>query len=298
MPIRFNFTPTQQQQRAQQDQEIEGYTLVGRGGWLTVLKYILGAGLAYLNARLFWTLIPHLITALIVAGMAVCLEISAVYCVVNYVRSIGPHRKWMGRFAVILGGFSLIHGTFSLIHETGYLAGWWIIPFYSNVVALPVIIVMLSLMFAILTMKHWSAKTYEALADRKIETLSNRADVLMEKNRLLDRQELVELKAGLFDDETRIKGELVHLAARRVAAGEQLNAVLAAIKDPRLREEIQIALAQITDDSAPQAPAQPTVNNPSPAIVTPDSFSQEERRIAQGVRQRQLPAGRNGRSSH
>jgi hypothetical protein len=252
MPFGFSLTPTQQQQRAQQDKEIEGYTLVGRGGWLTVLKYILGAGLAYLNAHLFWMLIPSIISALIVAGMAVCLEISAIYCVVNYVRSVDAHKRWIGRFAVILGSFSLIHATFSLVHMTGFASGWWFVAFYSNVLALPIIIILLSLMYAILTMKHWSAKTYETLADKKIETLSNRADVLMEKSRLLDAHELTELKAALFDEETRIKGELVHLAARRVAAGQQLDAVLVSVKNPAMREELRKALEDIGSSRLPE----------------------------------------------
>jgi hypothetical protein len=256
MPFGIRFTPTQQEHRQTQDQEIEGYTLVGRGGWLSVLKWILGIGLAYLNANLFWTLIPGLVTALIVAGMAVCLEISAIYCIVNYVRTKGIHKKWMGRFAVLLGSFSLVHATFSLIHATGYGSGWVFVAFYSNVLALPAIIILLSLTYAILTMKHPSASTYETLAEQKLTSLNNRAAVLTEKNRLLDAHELTELKAALFDEDTRIKGELVHLAARRVAAGEQLIAVLRGIKDPVLRREVQLAIADITNSEVEALPVE------------------------------------------
>src|SRR4030095_11191780 len=123
---------------------------------------------------------------------------SALYCVHNYPRSIDEHKKWLGRFAIILGVFSLAHAVFAIIHFTGYVRNNWFLDLYSHVIALPAIVILLSVTVATLNMKHWSRSVISLLADSKIGALMNRAQVLMERHRMLDVHELSQLKAELF----------------------------------------------------------------------------------------------------
>lgn len=235
MPL---INPGQKQQRDAQDKEIKNYTLVGNKGWLTVCKILVCALLAGWNAHLFVRTIPGWM-GIFTAFVAISVEITALYCVHNYVRSVDDHKKWLGRFAVILGVFSLAHAVLAIIDHTGYAGPSSFINFYSHVLALPIIVVLLSVTTATLAMKHWSAEVISDLAMSKLDNLKNRARVLMEQHRLLDAQELSQLKAELFDEETALKIALIPIVQRRIEASQQLDQMIAAIDDPLLRREIR-----------------------------------------------------------
>jgi hypothetical protein len=257
--------PGQQKQREAQDAEIANYTLVGNKGWLTYCKVMVGVLLAVWNANLFVNTIPGWM-GIFTAFVAVNLEATALYCVHNYTRSVGDHKTWLGRFAVILGLFSLTHAVFAILHYTGYAGENSFVSFYSHVVALPLIVLLLSVTVATLTMTHWSAAIIKELARSKINGLTNRARVLMEQNRLLDAQELVYLKAELFDQETAMKAELIPIVRRRIGASQQLERMIQEIEDPDLRREIRKDIAALTaTDEAAQLPATTGMNGRRPA---------------------------------
>ncbi len=262
MPLGLiNLAP--ERQRSAQDKEIRNYTLVGKGGWLTYCKWIVCALLAAWNANLFINTIPGRM-GYFTAFVAVNLEGTALYCVHNYTRSVDDHKKWLGRFAVILGLFSLTHAVFAVIHYTGYGDGSFI-KFYSHVVALPLIVILLSVTVATLTMTHWSAEVIEDLAASKLENLTDRARVLTEESRLLAAHELARLKAGLFDQETQLKAELVPIVARRIEASGELERMIEEINDPLLRREIRRdfeSLSSRLPETAPATPSAPA--RPSP----------------------------------
>jgi hypothetical protein len=140
---------------------------------------------------------------------------------------------------VILGSFSLIHAVLAIIDYTGYLGQNRFISLYSHVFALPIIVILLSVTTATLSMKHWSAEVIKDLAVSKLDSLRNRAGVLMVQHRLLDAHELSQLKASLFDQETALKMELVPVVQRRIQASQQLDQMIAQIDDPVLRAEIR-----------------------------------------------------------
>lgn len=225
-------------QRAKQDKEIKNYTLVGNKGWLTACKVLVCLLLAAWNAHFFITTIPGFM-GILTAIVAISVEITALYCVHNYTRSVDEHKVWLGRFAVILGGFSLIHAVLAIIDYTGYLGQNAFISLYSHVLALPIIVILLSVTTATLSMKHWSADVTQDLAFSKLQSLRNRAQVLMEQHRLLDAHELSQLKASLFDQGTALKMELVPIVQRRIKASEELEHMIAEIDDPRLQQEIR-----------------------------------------------------------
>src|SRR5262245_32492196 len=116
MPL---INPDPQRQRAAQSNRIKNYTLVGNGGFLTAFKWEICALLAVWNGYLFTETITGAMGVL-TAIVAISLEGMALYCVHNYTRSVGAHKKWLGRFAVLLGSFSLIHTVVAVVEHTGY----------------------------------------------------------------------------------------------------------------------------------------------------------------------------------
>lgn len=262
MPLGLRINPGQEQQRAAQDAEIKNYTLVGKGGWLTYCKWMVCALLAVWNANLFISTIPGWMGRF-TAFVAINLELTVLYCVHNYTRSIDDHKKWLGRFAVILGVFSLAHAVFAIMHYTGYAGSSRFIEFYSHVVALPAIVILLSITVATLAMKHWSAEVIIDLAVSKLESLRNRARVLMEQHRLLDAHELTQLKADLFDQETALKQALIPIVRRRIEASEQLERMIEEIDDPTLKREVRRDFDALTSP-AQTPPATTTAPAPRP----------------------------------
>jgi hypothetical protein len=199
--------------------------------------------------------------------VAIGVEITALYCVHNYTRSIDEHKLWLGRFAVILGVFSLMHAVLAIVDHTGYAgagAGRFI-NFYSHVLALPAIVILLSVTTATLSMKHWSAEVIKDLAVSKLDSLKNRARVLMEQHRLLDAQELSELKAELFDQETALKIALIPIVRRRIEASEQLEHMIEEIDDPTLRREVRRDFDALTS----RLPASPTATTTTHPQLSP-----------------------------
>jgi hypothetical protein len=260
MPLQIN--PGQQRHRSAQDAEIKNYTLAGKGGWLTYCKWMVCVLLAVWNANLFVSTIPGWMGRF-TAFVAVNLELTVLYCVHNYTRSVDDHKKWLGRFAVILGLFSLIHAVFAIVHHTGYAGPSHLIDFYSHVLALPIIVILLSVTVATLAMKHWSAEVIMDLAVSKLDSLRNRARVLMEQHRLLDAQELSELKAELFDQETALKITLIPIVRRRIEASEQLEQMIEEIDDPVLKREVRRDFDALS--SRPLA-ASPTTTTTQPQL--------------------------------
>jgi hypothetical protein len=257
MPLENWINPGPQQQRSAQDNEINNYSLVGNKGWMTYCKLLVGTLLATWNFNLFINTITGRM-GIFTAFVAISLEVTALYCVHNYPRSIGNHQKWLGRFAVLLGLFSLAHAVFAIVHYTGYAGDTSFVVFYSHVIALPLIVVLLSVTTATLAMTHPSAAIIKELAASKIQSLKNRAHVLMERNRLLDAQELARLKAQLFEEETAMKVELIPIVRRRIEANQELEEMINAIDDIDLRRQIRNDIAAFTSRQATASPATTT----------------------------------------
>jgi hypothetical protein len=279
MPI---LNPGQKQQRAAQDKEIKNYTLVGNKGWLTACKILVCVLLAGWNAHFFITTIPGLM-GYFTAFVAISVEITALYCVHNYTRSVDEHKLWLGRFAVILGGFSLMHAVLAIIDYTGYLGQSPFISFYSHVLALPIIVILLSVTTATLTMKHWSAEVIKDLAVSKQDSLKNRAQVLTEQHRMLDAHELSQLRAGLFDEETALKMALIPIVQRRINASQQLDQMIAEIGDPLLRREIRKDFDALSTSRLP-TPLPATPATPA-STTTPSQVSPHVRQTVLGLGQ-------------
>lgn len=236
--LRGYMTQKQQQQHDEQDKQLENFTPVGRGGWLTFATFITAIGLGISNGYLFIATIGGWY-GYVIAATAVCLEITALYCVLNYVRSRGEHKEWLGRFGTLLGGFSLIHAVFAIVHFSGYGRDNWFVEFYTNVLAFPIIMILLSVSVATLTRKHWSAALFEKIIGERIKGLSNRAEVLIEQDVLLNRAELAALKAKIFEIETMIKHELIPVIRQRIDTEKEIERMLRGIGDRAIENEIR-----------------------------------------------------------
>src|SRR5215510_2216595 len=193
--------PDQQAQRKRQDEEMRRYTLVGDGGWLTWLKIAVAILLGGWNIHFFLSLVGGFMGYL-TAAVAAHVEITAVYCFHNHPRSLGRHKQALLVLSILLMAFSTIHAVFAMITYTGYANGNEFVDFYSNVMALPIIVVLLTVTTMTLTMTHPKAKIIAALAMGKLESMKNRAETLIEENRVIDANELMELKAHLFEIES------------------------------------------------------------------------------------------------
>lgn len=229
--------PTQQQEQDKLDNEIQGYTTVSNGGLLTYFEGVTGALLALWNANLFLKTVPGEM-GIFTAFVAVNLEIMAVYCVHNYPRSIGKHKEILGQHAIILGSFSLVHAVMAIVHYTGYGANIWFIEFYSNVLALPGIIVLVAVTFARLKMNHWSVIVIDKVAASRVDALKERADVLIEQGRLYSEAELAYMRAHNLAEKTQLEKNLLPVLRERIMTNEQRERMLQNVDDAGLRDEL------------------------------------------------------------
>jgi hypothetical protein len=214
---------------------------------MTYAKAMLAVLLAVWNANLFINTIPGWM-GYFTAFIAINLEATAFYCVHNYFRSEGKHQEWLGKFAIILGGFSLLHCVFAIIHYTGYGKDAWVVSFYSNVLALPIIVVLISIAVATLAMSHPAAGFIRQLAKAKMDAMIKRAKVLIEQAKIADVQDLIVERAALFDTRTRIKNALLPIIDERLGAEADLQAKLASITDPHLRNQIQTDISGLWEE--------------------------------------------------
>ncbi len=169
----------------------------------------------------------------------------------------------MGAIGIILFLFSLTHAVMAIAHHKGLGISGSFIETYSTWVAFPMILILCVSGAITLKMAHWSAKIMNKLAQTKIVSLSNRAEVLMEQNRLLDAYELSDLKARLFDLQTELKAELIPVVQRRIRASEQLEQMIDDVDDPELRREVRHDIAELNSQSSP------TQSN---TVVTPSVY--------------------------
>jgi TRAP-type uncharacterized transport system fused permease subunit len=245
--------PDQERQRKQLDEEMRRYTLVGDGGWLTWVKVAVALLLGAWNAHLFVSTIPGWM-GILTAVVAIHLEGTALYCVHNYPRSIGTHKKCLGGFAIILGVFSLTHAVFAIVRYTGYARGSEFVEFYSNVLAMPIIVILLSVSMAVLTMTHPKAAIIAKLAIGKLESMTNRSETLIEENRVRDANELMQLKAHLFQIETETKKALIPIVRERIDVEKDLVSQVNAIEDGETRRQVINALDAVTKKQLPPGP--------------------------------------------
>jgi hypothetical protein len=241
-------SPAQLEMQAEQDEQIRHFKPLLQKWWVQAVVWAVSIALAAWNAILFLTVIPGWMGR-ITALMAICVEGTALWCVFNYPRGVDSHKTWMGRIAIGLGCFSLLHAIFSVVHFTGYGSGWWFVEFYSNVLAMPIIVVLLSVSTAILTMTDPESKVLAALSKVRHQTMINRADLMVNKEHMAANAELQAMKAKMFEIENTIAEVLIPLIEERGEIRERTNGIIAGISDSRVRAELQEALDDLKGQS-------------------------------------------------
>jgi hypothetical protein len=249
--LRASMPDAQRRQLEQQDKQIEQYSMVGPGGWPAFLKLLIGVGLAVWNVRFFVHTIPGLL-GWFTGFIVVSLEITALYCIKNFRRTMGLHKVVMGFWGIALILFSLAHATLSIIDYTGYTwpdratQSW-----YAHAVAFPLLMVLLVLSGVSLELTHWSRAIMKDMARTTMQGLKHRARTLVKHVRMYNRAETGLQGAVLFEQETNLQEALLPTLQRRIDGLNRRAQMLGQISDPELREKVIMELDQMLHGDEP-----------------------------------------------
>jgi hypothetical protein len=236
--VRGYMNDKQRRQFDNQDKQLENFQPVPVGGWPIFALWITAIGMGISNGYLFWVTVGGWYGG-VIAATAVCLEVTALYCVLNYVRTTGDHQKTLGFWGSVLFGFSLLHAVFGIIHFSGYGQGWWFVDFYTHVIAFPAIMILLAIALSKIIRQHWSAGLFAKIIGERIKGLSDRAEAVIQQDVLLNRAELAALRAKIFEIETQIKEALVPLIQQRINTEKRIENMLRNIGDRTIENEIR-----------------------------------------------------------
>src|SRR5262245_2802345 len=128
-----------ERQRAQihaQEEKLDKIKPVPYGGWPSFLIVCLGVVLGLSNAYLFTATIPGIYGIIIACG-AVCLEITAVWCVWNQSRTTGAHKEALRKWKAILGFVALVHCVLGIAHYNGLFPSNTFLQIYTAFIAFP-----------------------------------------------------------------------------------------------------------------------------------------------------------------
>jgi len=242
--MNLNLNPDPDQAQERQDQEIQSFTLVGRGGWPVAVLWLLAFLLGFFNFSLFYETV-HGVKGVITGTVALAVEGTALYCVLNYSRSIEQHKEVLGIWGKRFFTFSLVHATASFIHTAGFDILNKPIYFYSHVIAFPAMVVLLTVGVNKIIMSHWSGKILKDLADSKIVSLRNRADALMKQSGMRDGHQIATLRAMIFAELTDLQSKLIPVIRRFIGVREERDRMVRDIPDPLLRDQMQRSMLDL-----------------------------------------------------
>lgn len=243
-------------ERAQQiqDQQIQSFSLVGRGGWPVLVLWLLAFLLGVFNFSLFSHAIPG-VKGVLAGLVAVAVEGTALYCVLNFPRSIDKHKEILGTWGKRLFSFSLVHGTLSFIHSAAavidneiFKSFDFYILFYSHLIAFPAMLILLSISVSKIIMHHWSGETLKQLAASRLIALKSRSEALIEQSQMRDQNEMARLRAEIFAEQAQIQADLMPIVRRFVSLREQRDRLVKEIDDPLLREQIVRDVGKLFSD--------------------------------------------------
>lgn len=220
--------------------EADGYKLAPDGGYMTALKSALFILFGYYNARLFISTVPGW-EGYMTAGFALAGEATAFYCLFNFRRSAGAHKRALIVFGVLLTLFSVTHATLSFFKmEQGRLSTR--IHFYAEFVAFPVLFGLLLLTAIITPLCHWRTRVAAEQAAAQEEIQSNRARLVAQSAALKDEALLERQRLDHLRERIRIGNEYSQELKSFARMKESERAALNEIADPEVRKEIANAL--------------------------------------------------------
>lgn len=246
----FDDEHRKRQQAQAAEKRAYGLNLVGSGGYLLLLKYLLFALFGYYNARLFITTVPGIEGW----GTALCAlagEATALYCLNNCTKSAGGHQKALFVFGGWFTIFSAFHATasfFGIDKHDQFGAG---IDFYAKRVAFPLLFGTLTAAAIIIPLLHWEKKIAAARAKSMVEIAASAGELEAEKAKLRNETELENARLEFIDQRIRTEQDYLRKLEQVVKVKNQQAAILDEIDDPAFREQVALTLG-LTPDNTPK----------------------------------------------
>jgi hypothetical protein len=218
-------------------QEAGSFQLVGDGGYILLLKYLLFVLFGYYNARLFVVTVPGW-EGWMTALCALAGEGTALYCINSFTRSAGGHRAALGLFGALLTLFSVTHATISFfrLESHGGMSGG--VRFYCERVAFPLLFGLLLLASIFIPLTHWRKKIAAEQAKAQVRIASSRAQLLSEAAAMRDENQLERERIASLEEQILLEGEYVGKLEQFADMKARQKAIIDGIADPTLREQI------------------------------------------------------------
>lgn len=230
---------SQSQQEAEaREQEAQQFDLVGTGGFLNVVKYVVFGILAALNVRLFVTVVPGT-WGKVIGITAVLFECFAVYAWNNQGRSAGKHQRALIWIAYLFTGVSFLHASASFYELIGLGPSiGWPLYFYSHGIAFPLLFTMMTAGVCALYKTHWSADAAKEQAKTQTGIAKDRADLLRRATALRSKAELSRAELAHYEEEMKTEAQFLELLRRVVTMEQEKESLLSSIANPATRRRM------------------------------------------------------------
>lgn len=227
-----------EQEADRREKEAQEFNLVGTGGFLNLVKYLVFGILAALNVRLFITVVPGA-WGKVIGITAVLFECFAIYGWNNQGRSAGMHKTVLTWIAILFTAVSFVHASASFYELIGLgpSLGWPLFV-YSHGIAFPLLFTLMTAGVCALYKTHWSAKVATEQAQTQIEIAKGRADLLHQTAALRGKSELSRAHLAHYEEQMKTEGQFLELLRRVVTMEQEKSSLLSQIADPATRRRM------------------------------------------------------------
>jgi hypothetical protein len=236
--------------RQRYKQAIQQFKLAPAKGFPYYVKFGLFGLFGYYNVKLFLYTVPGW-EGWLTAVFALGLEIQALYCIRNYVRSAGQHKVALGVCGAALTLFSFAHATLSFFKVEQNRRWAETIEWYSRDVAFPLLFMLLFVSSLWIFLSHWKQKVAQEQAKAMADIERREARMLAEGHARLAEAELEQGKLDQLEDQIRIEGEYISKLNSYIKLKEREIDIVRGISDPALREKVARELGLDIDSTPP-----------------------------------------------
>jgi hypothetical protein len=266
-----------QQEAERREREAREFDLVGTGGFLNVVKYVVFGILAALNVRLFITVVPGT-WGKVIGITAVLFECFAIYAWNNQGRSAGAHQRVMVWIAVLFTGVSFVHASASFYELIGLGPSLGRpLYVYSHGIAFPLLFTLMTAGVCALYKTHWSAKVAKEQASTQVEIAKDRADLLRRTAALRSKAELSRAELAHYEEEMKTEAQFLELLRRVVTIEQEKESLLSSIGNPATRRRMAELLER--DEN----------HDGTPDILQSANMRDEAKSLMNGVDRNRLP---------
>jgi hypothetical protein len=241
-------TPSQRSSIERQETELDN--LQPLSGWNAKIPIwllcVIGIATGISNCHLFTAAIPGWF-GIVIAIAAMTLETLALWCIINSRRTSSEHRLVLRKWGHRLGAFSLAHAVVGIIHFSKYIENSPLLTAYTSVAAFPAIIVLVWLACDEVIGKDWVTRLYHAVIEGRIDALIKLSESRAEREGLLVKAEVQQVKHDVFELRTEMKRLLVPILQSRAESEKRIEQSLATLPpeiQDRVRKELEDAVGK------------------------------------------------------